>query len=86
MKVLSFVQIIILYIIHLFIGPIFRVFIYTVKSVEIGPNILIWTMNGGICGDQSKDTVIVNFELLPTATQDQHDLFQAWVLSFHRNI
>ncbi len=42
----------------------------TVSGLQTGPNILIWTMNAGVCGNNSKDTVIVDFELLPTAVED----------------
>lgn len=36
-----------------------------------GPNIFVWTTNNGACGDQSRDTLEVYYEIFPTAVGDQ---------------
>lgn len=43
----------------------------TVCNLKTGNNILYWTINDGVCGDQSRDTVEVVFHLFPTANNDQ---------------
>jgi gliding motility-associated-like protein len=43
----------------------------SVCSLKVGENILIWTINEGLCGLLSRDTVIVNYELTPSARLDQ---------------
>ena len=42
----------------------------SVCNLQPGPNILYWTINGGFCGDQSRDTVIIDFDLVPIANAD----------------
>jgi gliding motility-associated-like protein len=39
-------------------------------NLEQGDNTFIWTTNGGICGDRSRDTTIVTLQLKPTAALD----------------
>ncbi len=42
----------------------------TACNLQVGDNILIWTINGGACGPSSIDTVIVAYSVL-TATNDE---------------
>ncbi len=41
-----------------------------VCGLRPGENRIVWTTNGGICGDKSRDTVLVQYELAPTAQDD----------------
>lgn len=41
-----------------------------VCNLEIGPNRFLWETNGGLCGDRSRDTVVVFYDLEPTAYED----------------
>ena len=42
----------------------------TVCGLKPGNNVIFWTINQGICGSQSRDTVEVFYELFPTAVND----------------
>jgi gliding motility-associated-like protein len=42
----------------------------TICGLQPGSNILLWTINNDICGNNSHDTIVVNFELFPTANPD----------------
>jgi gliding motility-associated-like protein len=42
----------------------------TVSNLSPGENIFIWTIDDAICGDQSRDTIIVFFKEPPTAIDD----------------
>lgn len=42
----------------------------TVCGLVPGPNVCIWTTNGGLCGNLARDTVVINFEVTPTAVND----------------
>ena len=46
----------------------------TVCGLQPGQNIMRWTTNGGVCGENSYDEVLVNFELRPTANPDAVDV------------
>jgi len=39
-------------------------------GLKEGLNILIWTIDGGVCGDQSHDTVLVDYTYAPIAEDD----------------
>ena len=39
-------------------------------GLKDGPNIFYWTTNDGICGVNSVDTVVINYQLLSTAVSD----------------
>lgn len=41
-------------------------------NLQSGDNILVWTINGGACGDHSVDTVIVNYNFIPLAATDDY--------------
>lgn len=41
-----------------------------VCGLKPGKNIIYWTINGGACGDLSRDTMEVYYELFPTAVND----------------
>lgn len=41
-----------------------------VGNLKPGPNIAIWVINNDACGNNSRDTVIINYQLLPTAIAD----------------
>lgn len=41
-----------------------------VCGLRPGENRIVWTTNGGLCGDKSRDTLLVQFELAPTANDD----------------
>lgn len=41
-----------------------------VCDLEFGPNRFLWETNGGLCGDRSRDTVVVFYDLEPTAYED----------------
>lgn len=42
----------------------------SVCSLKVGRNVLIWTINDGLCGAKGRDTVIVDYQLTPSARQD----------------
>jgi gliding motility-associated-like protein len=42
----------------------------SVCNLAPGQNTLIWTTNGGVCGSKSRDTIVINFQLYPTAYAD----------------
>ncbi len=42
----------------------------TICGLQPGPNTMVWMTNNGFCGENSRDTVVVNFELFPTANAD----------------
>jgi gliding motility-associated-like protein len=42
----------------------------TICGLQPGSNTMVWTTNNGFCGENSRDTVVVNFELFPTANAD----------------
>ncbi|HPI05624.1 MAG TPA: gliding motility-associated C-terminal domain-containing protein [Saprospiraceae bacterium] len=46
----------------------------TICGLQPGPNVLLWTINNDICGMNSHDTIVVNFELFPTANPDALDV------------
>ncbi len=39
-------------------------------GLRIGSNRFVWETNGGLCGDRSRDTVVVSYDLEPTANED----------------
>ncbi len=39
-------------------------------GLRIGLNRFIWETNGGLCGDRSRDTIVVAYDLEPTANED----------------
>lgn len=39
-------------------------------GLRIGSNRFVWETNGGLCGDRSRDTVVVFYDLEPTANED----------------
>jgi gliding motility-associated-like protein len=41
-----------------------------VCNLQRGPNTIFWTTNGGACGSSSRDTIVINYELFPTAVAD----------------
>lgn len=41
-----------------------------VGNLQTGPNVLYWTTNGDTCKNNSRDTVIINYQLAPTAIAD----------------
>lgn len=45
-----------------------------VMGLEPGENLFVWTIDGGICGDLSRDTVAVDFYYLPKAVEDELDI------------
>jgi len=42
----------------------------TVCGLVPGPNLCVWTTNEGLCGDKSRDTVLLDFEVTPTTLND----------------
>ncbi len=42
----------------------------TACNLQVGENILVWTINGGACGENSFDSIIVDYVVL-TATNDE---------------
>ncbi len=42
----------------------------TVCGLKPGNNIIYWTINNGVCGDRSRDTLEVYYEIFPTAVND----------------
>jgi len=42
----------------------------SVANLQVGDNFLIWTLDGGFCGDSSRDTVIINYQRNPVAVDD----------------
>ena len=45
----------------------------TACNLQVGENILVWTINGGACGQYAVDTVIVDYMVL-TATNDETNI------------
>jgi gliding motility-associated-like protein len=43
----------------------------TVNNLAEGENIMVWTLDEGLCGEDSRDTVIVDYQLPPRAFDDQ---------------
>jgi gliding motility-associated-like protein len=43
-------------------------------NLSPGRNVLVWTIDDGICGDASRDTVIVNYRQGPAARPDQFEV------------
>ncbi|NRA51171.1 MAG: gliding motility-associated C-terminal domain-containing protein, partial [Phaeodactylibacter sp.] len=41
-----------------------------VTNFSVGENVVIWTLDGGLCGESSRDTLIVDFQLPPVAQND----------------
>lgn len=41
-----------------------------VCGLKPGKNEIYWTINNGVCGDQSRDTVEINYEIYPEAVAD----------------
>ncbi|MBL7795536.1 MAG: gliding motility-associated C-terminal domain-containing protein [Saprospiraceae bacterium] len=41
-----------------------------VCDLQFGANRFLWETNGGLCGDRSRDTVVVYYDLEPTAYED----------------
>lgn len=41
-----------------------------VCDLQFGANRFLWETNGGLCGDRSRDTVVVFYDLEPTAYED----------------
>ncbi len=41
-----------------------------VCNLQIGANRFLWQTNGGLCDDLSRDTVVINYDLAPTAFED----------------
>ncbi|MCS7035757.1 MAG: gliding motility-associated C-terminal domain-containing protein [Saprospiraceae bacterium] len=39
-------------------------------GLRIGPNRFVWETNGGLCGERSRDTLVVSYDLEPTANED----------------
>lgn len=42
----------------------------TVSNLQPGLNVFVWTIDQGLCGNDSRDTVIVEYKLPPVAVQD----------------
>jgi gliding motility-associated-like protein len=42
----------------------------SVSNLKVGDNLLIWTLDGGFCGDSSRDTAIINYQRNPVAVDD----------------
>lgn len=55
----------------------------TICGLQPGPNILVWTINNGICSANSRDTVVVNFELFPTANTDAVEVLFGTAATFN---
>ena len=45
-----------------------------VCNLQPGANVIYWTTNGDVCGNQSRDTITVNFNRVPTANDDVFDV------------
>jgi len=45
-----------------------------VGNLQTGPNILYWTTNGDTCKNNGRDTVVINYQLAPTAVADIIDV------------
>ncbi len=43
----------------------------TVSGLVTGPNTFFWTTNNGVCGRRSRDTLVVNYAVQPTAEPDE---------------
>ena len=43
----------------------------TVMDLMLGENVLVWTIDEGICGDLSRDTVIISYKENPSAQPDE---------------
>lgn len=41
-----------------------------VCGLKPGPNMLVWELNGGACGNDSRDTLFINYQVFPTAVDD----------------
>lgn len=41
------------------------------SGLQTGPNIAVWTINGGVCGPLSQATHTVNYEIFPQANNDE---------------
>ena len=44
------------------------------SNLSIGENVMIWTIDEGICKEQSRDTVVLDYYVPPKAVDDQFDL------------
>lgn len=42
-----------------------------VSGLKPGPNTIIWQINGGLCGADSRDTLIINYGPTPVLTDDE---------------
>lgn len=45
-----------------------------VANLEIGENIAIWTLDAGLCGENSRDTLLIDFQLPPIAERDERTI------------
>ncbi len=45
-----------------------------VTNLRTGTNTLIWTIDNGICGDASRDTVVINFKQTPLPFNDAYQV------------
>ena len=43
----------------------------TAKGLEVGSNVFVWTIDEGICEENSRDTLVVHFTPIPIAVDDQ---------------
>ncbi len=43
----------------------------TVSNLSIGENLLFWTIDDALCGEFSRDSVIINYKMNPLANDDQ---------------
>lgn len=46
----------------------------TASNLAIGTNMLIWTLDNGFCGENSRDTVLVDYQENPKAINDQFSI------------
>lgn len=43
----------------------------TVNNLAVGENIIVWTLDRGLCGADSRDTVVVEYQVPPRAFDDE---------------
>ncbi|WP_421946760.1 gliding motility-associated C-terminal domain-containing protein [Phaeodactylibacter xiamenensis] len=45
-----------------------------VANLTVGDNLAIWTLDGGLCGDSSRDTLIIDYQLPPVVQNDDRTI------------
>jgi gliding motility-associated-like protein len=57
--------------------------ITTVCNLQLGDNLIVWTLDSAFCGSLSRDTLVVRYQRLPTAVEDDETVGYGALIDFN---